>query len=139
MSVTTELMCGKTNARAILAISQCLPSADVEYPREPTLKLFYELSSTIKRAGLKFLDGSAEGKLYKIYFDFSVTVNGRDLEVKRQVKVVEGTEIILQSTSNALFQIVDGKTLKILKNGKKQRFIPSRNDKNVKINNKTQK
>lgn len=127
-----ELIEGASGARGVLTFL-----VEVGPTRETCVNEFftelYEGSCTALRASIKkLLDSKRDGELYKISFFFEASEEGEILNVKRRIKAVFGKKIILDNTENARFVLVDRKYIKALKNGKKQRFIPLRNNKNCK-------
>ena len=127
----TELTVGESGARGILSLSYTRDafSADVRAQMD---ELFISCRDSLRAAVKNFLAHKRDGELYKIFFELKAALSGEEVTISRSVKVVFGKEILLRNESNKRFLIVDNKCLKPLKNGKKQRFIPSRNSKKYK-------
>ena len=129
----TELIIGALGARGVLSLSGNLPLISEGYPVTPLEELFIKSCDALRGCVKKLIDRKSPGELYKIFFDFEAFMSEGVIKTKRSIKITLFKKVILENTRESSFLAVDKETLKILKNVKKQRFIPSRNSKNITI------
>ena len=131
MIKTTKLITRASGARVILFISNKKCELIIDEVTKEVDKYFCALCDAFVGALERLADRAADASFYKAYLDVECCIEGDVLAFSRSVKVVLDGKCIVKNTSETKFKIVADKCLKRLKNSKKQRFIPSRNSKNI--------
>ena len=126
-----ELIVGRSGARGFLYLSKSV-SADACDVNAMIDVLFAKCANSLRAALGKLLECCYDGEIYKTYFDLQEFSDGETVRITRAIKLIRGRETVISRELESSFTVFDHKTLKQSKNSKKQRFIPSRNNKNVK-------
>lgn len=137
MAKVTELIGGRDGARAIVYFLDNLSTLDGCEIAESVKALSDASLGAVRGATRELAERTTEVCLYKIFMELNAEVLGDKLTLTRRIKVLKGGKMLCENKTARHFEIIGGKYLKSVKNGKKQRFIPSRNAQNIKNNKKT--
>ena len=130
--ISNELIEGKRGARGVLTLTYNVSRTSATCAAAFLEELYKGSSESVRGASKRLLDGKQMGELYKISFSFEASEEGKIISTLGRIKIVFGKDVLLENTRRSQLLIVDNKFIKPLKNSKKQRFIPSRNEKKCK-------
>ena len=131
MGVIKEIIKGESGGRVLLETSVPTLSCGSDEAKKIFLDIYTGLIESLRNIARIKADSLLGGQLCKIILTSRVAETGDNISVERRIRLCLPDGSVQTSTSNDNYRLVSGKYIKLIKNVRKQRFIPLRKRKNI--------
>ena len=131
MGVIKEIIKGKCGGRVLLETAVPTLSRGGDEVKKIFLDIYTTINESLRNIARIKADSLSDGQLCKIILTSRVEESGDKISVERRVRLCLPDGTVQANTFCDNYRLVDEKYIKLIKNVRKQRFIPLWKRKNI--------